>query len=244
LQISNAQAVLDFLNGKYTNQELYSWMVSQISATYFQCYQMAYGLAKRAEACLRFELGLTSSNYIQFGYWDSLRKGLLAGEGLYADLKRMEIAYLDQNRREYEITKYISLVQFDPIALIALKETGVCVVSLPEALFDMDYPGHNWRRLRSVSLTMPCVTGPYTSVNCTLTLQSSKIRVDSVASSEDYVQDFHFVTNFAATQSIATSTAQNDSGMFGLNFRDERYLPFEGAGVISNWLTAAGLQCI
>lgn len=31
-------------------------------------------------------------------------------------------------------------------------------------------------------------------------------------------------------QSIATSTAQNDSGLFELNFRDERYLPFEGAG--------------
>ena len=36
-------------------------------------------------------------------------------------------------------------------------------------------------------------------------------------------------------QSIATSTAQNNSGMFELNFRDERYLPFEGAGAISRW---------
>jgi Tc toxin complex TcA C-terminal TcB-binding domain len=141
LQITNAQATLDFLNSKYTNQELYGWMVSQISATYFQCYQMAYGLAKRAEACLRFELGITTSNFIQFGYWDSLRRGLQAGEGLYADLKRMEIAYLDQNRREYEITKYISLVLLDPLALVTLKETGQCIISLPEALFDLDYPG-------------------------------------------------------------------------------------------------------
>ncbi len=35
--------------------------------------------------------------------------------------------------------------------------------------------------------------------------------------------------------SIATSTGQNDSGVFELNFRDERYLPFEGAGAISKW---------
>jgi hypothetical protein len=34
---------------------------------------------------------------------------------------------------------------------------------------------------------------------------------------------------------IATSTAQNDSGVFELNFRDERYLPFEGTGAISTW---------
>ena len=35
--------------------------------------------------------------------------------------------------------------------------------------------------------------------------------------------------------SIAVSTGQNDSGVFELNFRDERYIPFEGAGAISKW---------
>ena len=39
-------------------------------------------------------------------------------------------------------------------------------------------------------------------------------------------------------QAIATSTGQNDGGLFELNFRDERYLPFEGAGVISRWRIA------
>ena len=81
-------------------------------------------------------------------------------------------------RREYEITKSVSLVLFDPWALITLKETGQCAVNLPEALFDMDYPGHYFRRLKTVSLTIPCVTGPYTSVNCTLTLLNSKIRIE------------------------------------------------------------------
>ena len=111
-------------------------------------------------------------NHIQFGYWDSLKKGLLAGEQLYMDLKRMEMAYADSNVREYEITKNISLVLLNPLALIALKETGQCVIDLPEALFDTDYPGLYMRRIKSVSLTIPCVTGPYTSVNCTLTLLS------------------------------------------------------------------------
>jgi hypothetical protein len=32
-----------------------------------------------------------------------------------------------------------------------------------------------------------------------------------------------------------TSTAQNDSGLFETNMRDERYLPFEGAGAVSKW---------
>lgn len=97
-------------------------------------------MAKRAERTYRFELGLEDSHFIQFGYWDSLKKGLLAGERLYHDLKRMELAYLDQNKREYELTKHISLALNDPLALLALKETGKCEIELPEMLFDMDYP--------------------------------------------------------------------------------------------------------
>ncbi|BFT72331.1 hypothetical protein PAENIP36_37730 [Paenibacillus sp. P36] len=32
-----------------------------------------------------------------------------------------------------------------------------------------------------------------------------------------------------------TSSGSNDSGMFETNLHDERFLPFEGAGVISTW---------
>ena len=250
LQISNAQAIQNFLTNKFTNEDLYSWMIDQVSGVYFQCYQMAYDLAKRAEACFQFELGLSDSNFIQFGYWDSLKQGLLSGEKLYLDLKRLEGAYLDQNKREYEITKNISLVLLDPLALITLKETGQCLVSLPEAYFDMDYPGHYMRRIKSLSLTIPCVTGPYTSVNCTLTLVQSKIRSNTQSSpqGDPYLEspigsDPRFFYNYAATQSIATSTAQNDSGMFEVNFRDERYLPFEGGGVLSQWRISMPPEC-
>src|SRR5690606_33416433 len=38
-----------------------------------------------------------------------------------------------------------------------------------------------------------------------------------------------------ATQSIATSTGLSDAGLFEANLRDERYLPFEGKGAVSNW---------
>jgi hypothetical protein len=237
LQLQNAQAVQDFLKNKYTNQDLYTWMISDLSTTYFQCYQLAYDWAKHAELCYRFQRGVADSNFIQFGYWDSLRKGLQAGERLYLALKQMERAFLDQDRREYEITKRISLVLLDPLALVALKETGQCIVDLPESLFDMDYCGHYMRRIKSVSLTSACVTGPYTSVNCTLTLLKSKIRIDPGTQPAYAEQDSdpRFVYNYAATQSIATSTAQGDSGMFEVNFRDERYLPFEGQGAISQW---------
>jgi hypothetical protein len=168
-----------------------------------------------------------------------LKKGLLAGDKLYHDLKRMEMAYMDQNKREYELTKSISLTMLDPIALINLKEIGECIVNLPEEIFDLDYPGHYFRRIKSVRLTIPCVTGPHTTVNCTLTLLSNSIRTDPSASGDykrdEAADDSRFRDNVGAIQSIATSSGQNDSGTFELNFRDERYLPFEGAGAISSW---------
>lgn len=237
-QIENAKAVDDFMRDKFTNRELYDWMVGQVSAIYFQSYKLAYDVAKRSERAFRFELGLNDSNFIQFGYWDSLKKGLLAGERLSHDLKRMEVAYLDQNKREYELTKHISIALLDPISLIKLKETGRCFVNLDESLFDMDYPGHYMRRIKSVALTIPCVTGPYTSLNCTLTLLKNSLRSKATASVEyarDESTDSRFRDSVGAIQSIATSSGQNDSGLFELNFRDERYLPFEGAGAISTW---------
>src|SRR5207248_900786 len=49
LQVENAKEVEAFMRDKYTNQELYDWMVGQISSIYFQSYQMAYDIAKRVE---------------------------------------------------------------------------------------------------------------------------------------------------------------------------------------------------
>jgi hypothetical protein len=238
-QIEQSREIQEFLRNKYTGEELYNWMVGDISAIFFQCYQIAYDLAKKAERCYRFERGLINSNFIQFGAWDSLRKGLLSGERLYLQLKQMERAYLDGHRREFELTKHYSLVLNDPQALMSLKELGSCEIELPEALFDIDFPGHYMRRVKSVSLTIPAVVGPYTGVNCTLTLLRDKTRVKSTPgdgySERDGEEDDRFLTSWTRMQSIATSSGQNDSGMFELNFRDERYLPFEGAGVMSRW---------
>jgi hypothetical protein len=240
LQIDNTQAVDDYMHSKYTNQELYAWMLSQLGTLYFQSYQMAYDVAKRVERTFQYELSVTATSFIQFGYWDSLRKGLLAGEKLDYDLERMEMAYLDQNGREYELTKQVSLALLDPVALLKLIETGSCLIRLPEEIFDMDCPGHYMRRIKSVSLTIPCVVGPYTGVNCTLTLLSSSMRINSLLSpnyerNETAGSDPRFRDSFGAIESVVTSHGQNDSGLFELNFRDERYLPFEGLGAISQW---------
>lgn len=238
LQIRNAHVIDEYMHSKYTNQELYEWMSTQISQVYFQTYQMAFDLAKRAERCLQYELGLENTRIIQYGHWDSLKKGLMSAERLQLELRKLEQAYMDRNKREFELTKHISLNLLNPLALLQLRETGKCDFAIPEELFDLDFPGHYFRRIKSVSVSIPCVAGPYTTINATLRLKKSSVRVKTGGSGyarRPEGDDDRFRDYFAGVQSIATSTAQNDSGLFELNFRDERYLPFEGLGVVSEW---------
>jgi hypothetical protein len=241
LQIEQAKTSDEYYKSKFSNEQLYNWMISQISNIYFQSYQLAYEMAKKAEKCYRYELGINDTEqFINFGYWDSLKKGLMAGDLLINDLHRLDAAYINQNEREFELTKHISLAQVFPDKLIDLITKGETFINLPEWLFNMDYPGHYMRRIKSISISIPNVAGPYTNVNCTLSLLKSEIRIDSSLKSGEYTKDIdngdnRFIEKLGVTQSIATSHGQNDSGLFELNFNDERYLPFEGAGAISEW---------
>jgi hypothetical protein len=241
LQIENAKKTDEFMRSKFTNKELYDWTIGQISSVYFRAYQLAYDFAKKAERCYRFELG-NDDTYIAFGYWDSMKKGLQSADHLFHDIQRMETGYLDKNRREYEITKHVSLALLDPLAFVRLRATGVCDFEIPEVIYDMDHPGHYFRRVKSVSLSLPCIAGPYTSVSAKLSLVKNKYRKNTnpdnsagTGYGEDTGNDERFTYTVGAIQSMSASNSQNDSGMFELNFRDERYLPFEGCGAISTW---------
>jgi hypothetical protein len=251
-QIKNAEEIEFFLTGeknptwkfpidlkeaKLTNQAFYTWLKREVRGIYGQCFQLAFEIAKKAERALQHELGNSELSFLQFGY-QSGKEGLLAGEKLYLDIKRMEMAAYDLNRREYELTKHVSLLQLDPLALLTLRATGRCTVVLPEALFDMDSPGHYFRRIKTAAVSIPCITGPYTSVNCRLTLLKSSIRKNSLLAGNSYersAEDTRFSDHFGSLDAIVTSSGQNDGGLFETNLRDERYLPFENSGVISEW---------
>jgi hypothetical protein len=243
LQIENSKQVELFLKDKFTNQELYQWMKEQLFSVYKQSYNLAFEMAKKAEKAFQYELGTESSSYIKYGYWESSKEGLVAGEKLQLALRQLENAHVEQNTRLLELTKSVSLALVSPMSLIELKETGRCRVQLPEELFDLDYQGHYCRRVKSVSLTIPCVVGPYTSVNCALRLINNSTRINTSIpieyphNSEEglLLDDARFIQRHVPVTSIATSRGQQDVGMFEFNFRDERYLPFEGAGAISEW---------
>ena len=228
-QIANAETIENYIRTKFSNKELYQWMKEQLVSVHKQSYDMAFELARKAEMAFEYEKGTLENPIVGYGHFESAKNGLLAGEKLQLALRRLELAYQEKNLRELELTKHISLQLLVPLQLMMLKETGKCSVTLFEELFDLDYPGHYNRRIKSVSLSIPCITGPHTTIACTLRQTSSKVRIQADDSDDAIVE------RLAPIAKVATSTGQNDSGVYELNFRDERYLPFEGSGVISNW---------
>jgi hypothetical protein len=243
-QVGQAQEVLTFLQTKFTNTELYGWMQGQLSTLYYQYYRLALDTARKAEATMKWELmrpEVDAVTYIQPTYWDSGHQGLLAGEALYRDIKSLDLDYQTHYLRELELTRHVSLRQLDPLALLQLITTGSAMVTIPEWFYDRDCPGHYMRRMKTLAASVPAVLGPYPSVNLTITLQNSSVRTSpDLLPGNTYTRsttsaDPRFVDYYGSTDTVVTSSAVSDSGMFETNLRDERFLPFEGAGAISTW---------
>jgi len=244
VETANAQALSKAMTDQYTNIALHQWTAGKVTEVYHRAYQLAFELARKAERCFQHELG-SDETFISFGYWDSRRKGLQTAHKLIFDLGRMQARYLEIDKREYEITKHISLRRLDPLALARLQVTGVCDFEVPEALYDLDHPGHHFRRVRSVAVSIPCVAGPYSSVAARLTQVSNRYRKSTAKAAgagtpkEEYEEaaggDTRYAYDIGSSQSVATSSGQNDAGVFELDFHDDRYLPFEGTGAIGTW---------
>ncbi|MCW5208876.1 toxin, partial [Desulfobulbus sp. US1] len=229
-QIEHTERLDDFYKNKFTNLGLYTYLSTKLNALYRDAYNIAYDMAKMAEKAYQFERDDDSSMLIAGDNWQYDRAGLLAGERLLLQLQHMEKAYLEKNTRRLEMTQSFSLALLDPNALIALRNTGECEEFwIPEIAYDLVYPGQYKRIIKSVRLSIPCVTGPHTNIGATLTLTKGEIRRET-----DLDKNLEEILHQKNT-SIATSSSLNDSGVFELNFRDERYLPFEGAGAISTW---------
>ncbi|MFI6323641.1 hemopexin repeat-containing protein [Nonomuraea sp. NPDC050556] len=239
---ANLDAVNTFLTDKFTGAQLYGWMAGRLSATYFQSYHLAYELARSAERAYQFERGLTET-FVQPTYWDSRRGGLLAGETLALDLERLGKAYVEADRRGMEITKKVSLLAVDPLALLALRGTGTCEFALTEALFDRDFPGHYRRQIRTVSVTFQTADGPI-GIPATLTQLDNKVVLSPDPKAVKFLLDpkgsppESLRGDWRPSQQIALSDLEEykeNNGLFELRFDDDRYLPFEGTGAISRW---------
>jgi len=246
--IAQNEAVEAYLSGKFTNQALYQWMAGRLSAFYFQTYSLALDLARQAQTAYQFETD-TDRTFISFDYWDSLHKGLTAGEGLRLALNRMDASYLTGDTRRFEIEKTVSLAMLAPDQLLALKTTGECTFSLTEALFDYDYPGQYARKIKTISISIPAVVGPYQNIKAILTQTKNSVATAPEISVVKYLLTpsgeppaTGLRQDWAPNQSIAISRGMDNTGLFQLDFHDPRYLPFENTGAVSDWTLSMPLN--
>jgi len=248
--IDQNKEIEDFYRSKFSNESLYNWMVGRLSALYFQSYKTAYDMAKSAEKCLQYDIPSTST-YITPTHWDSLRKGLLAGEALLLQLDQMEKSHLAQDSRFIEIEKTISMNNTYKGALTLLQFKGACEFKLNEEIFDKDYPGHYFRVIKTIELTIVTQRDlawypeleEYKPVNVTLIQLGNKTLlkpdlngVKYLMGRDDGSEEFVRV-NWRANQQVAVSKVNlRDAGMFYMDFIfDNRYFPFEGTGLVSSW---------
>lgn len=240
-RIAQNKEIDKYWSEKFTNEELYQWMVSRLATAHFQAYSLALDFALKAQRAYQFEYR-TDASYIAPTYWSDLHKGLTAGESLSNALNALEGAYVGGGSRSYEITKNISLRQLDPRAFLDFVQTGSTHFDLTEALFDRDFPGQYKRRIKSVKITIPALVGPYQNIQATLRQTSNRVvlkpdieAVKLLQGEEAMVSEGVIESNARPNQSIAISKGQGDTGMFELDLGAPLYLPFEQTGAVSSW---------
>jgi hypothetical protein len=239
-----------WLSGRFTGEALYQWLTGQLSALYYQAYDATLSLCRSAQACWQYELADFVTTFIPAAAWNDHYRGLLAGETLRLSLQQMDSAWLARNTRALNITRSVSLREklgkdgWDKL-LTALQDKGGNggTFQLTEQDFDADYPGHYLRRIASVSVSLPAAVGPYQNVRATLTQTGSSLVLKADKDAVQYLKDgkgsdASIKRNLNASQQVALSGGLDDSGVFTLHAGDERYLPFEGTGAVSDWALA------
>ncbi|HHE4650487.1 TPA: neuraminidase-like domain-containing protein [Morganella morganii] len=227
IQQAQTQAQLEFLQRKFSNKALYSWLHGRLASIYYRFYDLTATRCMMAEAAFA---------------WQSSNAGLMAGESLLLNLTEMEQAWLKWNHRTLKVTRTVSLAkvykEYDTPVNLAEKiaellkgsgsgntpaATGLSMTADKElyAAFNLkalkiaeNYPARlgKTRRIKQISVTLPALTGPYQDVRAVLSY-GGDVRLPD------------------GCKAIAVSHGMNDDGQFRLDFNDGHWLPFEGIPV-------------
>lgn len=222
----------EFLCDKFTNKDLHEWLVKQMTKLSKTMCKLTTKVAKMAEKCYHFEIGDTdmgnAKTFISNSYWDGAYSGLLSADRLIADLHAMEVAYLENDQNELEITRPIDLDEIygdDESSIFDNLEIGKeCPFEIKTEYLTKKF-GFTFCRIKNVKLqiVVPNFSGTY--IDAELTLENNVLKINGHTD----------LQNRIGVVKVATSTANYISGMLDFNFETEKYSPFEGAGLDSKW---------
>jgi hypothetical protein len=254
-----------YLRSKFTNIELYEWLSKRLRALLKLSYGQAFSAAKMAEKALQYELP-TDEIFISPSNFSDEKRGLLAAEMLITDLNRMSLFHLKNDSRFQEIERKISLRNemfevVDGESLFGEATSGRFEFNLEEKLFDTDYPGHYFRIIKSVTLGIrtgsQVIDKALILPRLTLTQTSNRVltqpdigAVESLLGEDSGDEDIDpniLRVDWRSLQMVTISRWEgDDDGIFNTKSfsnagnADDRYLPFEGTGVVSSWTLDIG----
>jgi hypothetical protein len=241
----NASTGVTFLRNKFTNSELYHWMSGVIGSAYRYFLQEATAIAKMAEAQLAFERQEQSLGLIADDYWTLLaadtsivtdaspdRRGLTGSARLLEDISKLDEYAFTTDQRKLQLSKTISLAHFDPYAFSQFCRTGVLAFAASPELFDRDFPGQYLRLIKRVRVSVVALVPPTEGVKATL----ASTGISRVVISEQGGAQFREVEIRRPPESVALTSPLNASGVFDMVEQPDMLLPFEGSGVVSQWI--------
>jgi hypothetical protein len=239
LQHDQAMATLTFLNGQFTNADLYLWMSNTLGGVYRYFLQQATATARQAQAQLAFERAEPTRVLIRQDYGQSPaemtsnagpnRQGLTGAEQLGQDLTRLDEYAFSSARRRLNLSQTFSLARLMPVEFLEFRRTGTLAFATPTALFDSDFPGHYLRLIRQVRTSVVGLFPPERGVRATLYSNG----ISRVTTGRDGT--FQEVVVRSDPGIVALTSPVNASGVFELDAQSDMLLPFEGSGVDTSW---------
>ncbi len=241
-QITQAQAVADFLARKFTNAELYEWMSGVLGEVYSYFLQQATALAQLAENQLAFERQDTPPKFIQVDYWDVPseagvlttdqkapdRKGLTGSARLLRDLYQLDQYAFETDKRKLNLSQTFSLSRMAPFDFEQFRQTGVLTFATPMSLFDQGFPGHYLRLIKRVRTSVIALIPPHHGIRATLTATG----ISRVVTGGDVFQQ---VVVRRDPELVALTSPISATGVFEMDVQSEMLLPFESMGVDTLW---------
>jgi len=238
----------EFLCDKFTNKDLHEWLVKQMTKLSKTMCKLTTKVAKMAEKCYHFEIGDTdmgnAKSFISNSYWDGAYSGLLSADRLIADLHAMEVAYLENDKTELEITRPIDLSEI----LTTETKSNEEYKNVFEKLFENPKIKNDRNRTEysvSFDLSREIFSNDFSQPHYFERIRDVQLQIFSTSSvrlSAELNMDKNIlhtsggdVENRIGVQNIATSMANAECGVFKFCFKNEKFSPFEGAGVESHW---------
>jgi hypothetical protein len=241
LGAQNASDVVNFLENKFTNVELFEWMSGIVGDVYRYFLQQGTSMAKMAQLQLAFERQERETGFILNDYWTYTqtssfftteegqdRRGMTGSVRLLQDITKLDQHAFLSDQRRLQLSKTLSLAALDPVSFQQFRQSGVLPFPTTLEIFDRDFPGHFARLIKRVRCTVVAVIPPIEGIKGTLSTNG----ISRVVRGGDMFEE---VEIRRLPDQVALTAPINATGVFELQEQPEMMLPFEGNGVATSW---------